>query len=84
MLGMLCEHSAGDAGDVARRREDEPAMIAQIPIGSGRFGPTAERNDLRGTGLPDDVASADPAAAARPGPVDDIPETVAQRLDRPG
>ena len=38
MLGVLGEDHAGDLRVVARREEDEPAVIAQVDLGIARGG----------------------------------------------
>ena len=61
---MLAEDDAGDFRIVARREEDEPAVIAQVALGAaGRLLAALQRNHLRRAGL---ARTSLPGMRARP------------------
>src|SRR4029453_12938806 len=69
-------------GVISWRKEHEPAVIAQVAVGSpGRLPAARERNDLCRSSFPRHVASLNACAATRPRSVDDKEKTVVQRLN---
>ena len=82
MLRVLDEDGARNPRVVARRKEDEPAVIPQIPLRPTGGRPcTFSRYDLRRSRLARDVVSRNPRPSAGAGAVDDEPQAVPDRLE---
>src|SRR5262249_60892243 len=80
---VLEEHDAGDLRVVARREEDEPAVVAEVGVLVQLLRAQAVLigDDLRRPRLAADVVSFDAGAAAGAAAVDDAPHAVPDRLE---